>query len=300
MGAAILLMSVPGLIALVAPRTAAPALVVSSSTDHLVEPGQGTPEVASMRTRTFSVAGGSAHPPFYHITPPLRYVEPGTRYILRAEGVSSAHPFDVGLSRLEPLPAAFAKSGGPLQGHVGEIIFQVPESLAYAAITYHSTKSSSMTQVLLAGVPAVPDSPDSQELMHRHSRHSTHSTLLFAIACLCTTLFTFIAFGYVAYSCWLLRSTKGMRRAEKQHHAPPEAAPRAAAKTGAPIAATSMAAAPAGAAPTKAAPMEAAPMEAGPTKAAPMEAGPTVDRASADLHAVGSDGATGAAESTHI
>ena len=100
---------------------------------------------APVQTVTYSVSGGSFSSPYYTISPALSSFVPGTRYVFQAAGISSAHPFDIGVTRSTNLPSSFGKAGSALSGSSGAISFTVPADYTGSTLAYYCVAHGSMT-----------------------------------------------------------------------------------------------------------------------------------------------------------
>ena len=127
----------------------------------LSPPPPPPPSPPSLPSVTYTVSGGSRSSPYYSISPPLTRFQRGTHYVFRAAGIRRWHPFEIGLSRTEGLPASFGKTGSRLQDSTGTITFSIPSDYTGSvALTYYCTAHADMTlRVAIGDSASSPPTP---------------------------------------------------------------------------------------------------------------------------------------------
>ena len=120
-------------------------------------PGQELTVDAPAGTTTYTVSGGSFASPYYSFSPPLAALRPGGRFIFRADGISSTHPFSIGPTQSQALPATFGATGNVdgLTGTGGMLSFTLP--IGYSGpLVYYCTRHTIMLASLSIAVPMQP------------------------------------------------------------------------------------------------------------------------------------------------
>jgi hypothetical protein len=120
-------------------------------------PGQELTVDAPAGITTYTVSGGSFASPYYSFSPPLAALRPGGRFVFRADGISSTHPFSIGPAQSQALPATFGATGnvGGLTGTGGMLSFTVP--IGYSGpLVYYCTRHTIILASLSIAVSRPP------------------------------------------------------------------------------------------------------------------------------------------------